>query len=233
MTESPPESNTGSPQQQVTQLRTRERRYRFLAFGYAAAAVWVVYASRQAWWVFHLAPTTVSPALGVQVQNVHATENLTASWLVSQHIVPAIAGMAQPIAFAVFATLLGLLSVLVRSSVVGAVALIAEAFTWHALTAAENLVVGHNGLVAPAHGLHTFELAIAFSVGSLILTSTQIAWINHRIRVEEHAIAKAAGQQLPPTVFELIHSMHLMHLGRFGRGQEVTVPAKSTSSSAR
>ncbi len=213
-----PDEEQGEP---LAQLRTRERRFQWMALLYVASLGMAAYASTRPWWTFRLSPTTIEPSSGVQVTNVHATAQLTPAWLASHQVIGAYFGIPEPVALLALAALIGGVAVFARSSAVGVVSLVCDAIAWHAMTAAQLTVAGHSGLVHTAGGLSMFETALAVTAGMTVVLSAQIGWINHRIRVEERAHAEANGLAVMPRLVDMVHGFQLGHLARFGRGAEV------------
>lgn len=190
-----------------TQLRTRSRRLAWMAVLYVAGGYWIYQSSQATWWVFSLPKTTVMPALGTSVSNVSAHAALTPAWLVSQGVLPSVMGYCQPVSLALIACVIGAGAVLVRSSFVGIIALFVDLLAWHALGACVVAVQGTSGLVSQTTGIGTFATALGCTAVLGVGITVQLAWVNHRLRVERKEAAKAAGEPVPVSFWDIAHNL--------------------------
>jgi len=187
----------------IPQLRTRERRLMWMSILYLGVVFWVYRTAQAAWWVLR------APNVTAGGDN---TLLLTPGWLAVHGAIPSLMGVPQPVALAVLAAGIGAASLLCRSALLGAVALGAEVITWHSLTAAVLAIQGANGAVAQVSGIHHFETAVAVGFGLLVMTTFELAWINHHIRVESQALAAANAKSAQPSLLDVLAIMHMPRL---------------------
>jgi hypothetical protein len=191
-----------------------------MAVLYVGVGCWIYQSSKSAWWTFSLSKTTVMPALGNSVSNVSAHAALTPAWLVSHGVLSSVMGLCQPVSLALIACTIGTGALFVRSSFVGVISLFVDVLAWHCLSAAVISVQGTSGLVSQASGIHAFTSAVACSFVLGVATTAQLAWINHRARVEHKAAAKAAGEPIPTSFWDVAHNLVSPRLANLGQGNE-------------
>jgi hypothetical protein len=204
----------GGTRQRPAQLRTRERRLSWLALCFAGTAAWTYAGAKTAWWTLQYAGGA-NQATSASTGTTALPSALTPAWLVSHGVLPSVGGICQPVSLALIAAFIAIGSLLLRSSFVGVVALCAYGLAWHSLSACILAVQGSNNLVAQAAGLHTFATALAMSALLLLCTTLQLAWMNHRKRVEHRAHSAENGEEVP-SFGDVILSLAQSRLAKFG-----------------
>lgn len=201
----------------LERLRTRERRFVAMAGLYVFSIVLLFSSAGRFWWTARVALPLTSTGSVLR----SATTGLSPSWLVHHGLMGQFVGIPTPIAYALLACGLGIVSVMLRSGTIGVPAIVCEVFAWHAMSAiTANLTVSGTS-IRLASGASLFTGALVVTTILLVLTSAQIAWINHRIHAVEREEAHKAGRPIQPSLLDMVHSFQLMHLARFSRGTDI------------
>jgi hypothetical protein len=176
-----------------------------MALSFGALGAWTYLAAKPAWWKFS---GDGSISVGYH----------TPAWLVSQGHLPALFGLCQPVGLALMASFIAIGALALRSSLVGFGAVCGYALAWHSLDACI-LTIQTSNTAVQTSGLHGFALAVAMSAVVAIGITIELAWMNHRLRVEHTAAARAAGETVE-TVSDVVAALAQSRLARFATNNQ-------------